>query len=385
MRKLITVGMIAILSGVVPLTSATGGPTAAGIASDNVEHVRHIPLAQNGVGGRLIGKYFYMNDQNKVMIFDVSDPLDPQMTGFVQMPQEWQFSREDLDGNGKILVVPNTASGVNDGTGPDGSATNAVYVIDVEDKENPEIIGKVGGAAQHTVSCILDCKWAYGSDGNIIDLRKPTKPKLMKEKWGEGLQAQGGHDVEEVRPGLVMTGTQPLQFVDTRKDPLHPKLLAAGRNEDGRFIHGTQWPRAGKDKFLLVGGETTFNMRCSANSGAFMTWDASKWEKTHTFRMIDEYRVTNGTYVDGRPVAQRNCTAHWFEEHPDFNNGGFVAAGFYDHGTRFFEVTSAGKIKEAGYFMTYGGQASAAYWITDEIVYTVDYNRGLDILRFSKP
>ncbi len=32
-----------------------------------------------------------------------------------------------------------------------------------------------------------------------------------------------------------------------------------------------------------------------------------------------------------------------------------------------------------------GGQASVSYWITDEIVYTVDYNRGLDILRFSPP
>ncbi len=385
MRKAVTLVAVALVGGLLPIQTATGGPTAAGIASDNVEHIKHIPLAQNGVGGRLIGKYFYMNDQNKVMIFDVSDPVNPELTGFVQMPQEWQFSREDLDGNGKILVVPNTVSGVNDGTPPAGSPTNAVYVIDVEDKTNPEIIGKVHGAAQHTVSCVLDCKWAYGSGGNIVDLRNPSNPKLMKQGWGEGLQASGGHDVEEVVPGLVMTGTQPLQFIDARKDPLHPKLLATGRNEDGRFIHGTRWPRRGKDDFLLVAGETTFNMRCSENSGAFMTWDARSWKQSRTFKMIDEYRVTNGTYVDGRPVAQRNCTSHWFEEHPDFRNGGFVAAAFYDHGTRFFEVTSSGKIKEAGYFMTYGGQASAAYWITDEIVYTVDYNRGLDILRFSRP
>lgn len=140
-----------------------------------------------------------------------------------------------------------------------------------------------------------------------------------------------------------------------------------------------------KDRFLLVAGETTFNGRCRENSGAFMTWDASKWRKTGTFKMIDEYRVVNGVYADGNPPAQRNCTSHWFEEHPDFRNGGFVAAAFYDHGTRFFEVTSKGKIEEAGYFMAYAGQASAAYWITDEIVYTVDYNRGLDILRFSPP
>lgn len=371
------------VGSVAPVGAKTAGPTANGIATDNVEHLKHIPLAQNGVGGRLIGDYFYMNDQNKVMIFDVSDPLDPQMTGFVLMPQEWQFSREDIDGNGKILVVPNTASGVNDGTAPNGSATNAVYIIDVEDKTNPQIISKINGPAQHTFSCVLDCKWAYGSDGNIIDLRDPANPKWVKEKWGDGMPATGGHDIEEVKPGIVMTGTQPLMLLDVSKDPTKPKLLATGRNDDGRFIHGSKWPRMGKDRFLLVGGETTMNGRCSANSGAFMTWDMKSWKKG--FTMIDEYRVVNGTYIDGNPVAQRNCTAHWFEEHPKFNNGGYVAAAFYDHGTRFFNVTSQGKIEEAGFFMTYGGQASAAYWITNEIVYVVDYNRGLDILRFSPP
>lgn len=385
-RSIWTAAAAALVAASLHVAGAAGaGPTTGGLASDNVEHVRHIPVAQNGVGGRLIGKYFYMNDQNKVMIFDVSDPENPALTGFVQMPQEWQFSREDLDGNGKILVVPNTVSGVNDGTPPQGSPSNAVYIIDVEDKTNPQIISKINGPAQHTYSCVLGCKWAYGSGGSILDLRDPGNPKLVEEKWGDGLQATSGHDVEEVAPGLVVTATQPVQFIDARKDPLHPKLLASGSNADNRFIHGSRWPRSGKDKFLLVAGETTFNLRCSETSGALMTWDATTWRKNHTFTMIDEYRVTNGTWTDGRPGAQRNCTSHWLEEHPRFANGGHVAVAFYDHGTRFFEITRTGKIEEAGYFMPYAGQTSASYWITDEIVYAVDYNRGLDILRFSPP
>ena len=387
MRKLALLGAIVIAASSLIAVPASGGPTAGGLATDNIEHIKHIPLAQNGVGGRLIGKYFYMNDQNKVMIWDVSDPLDPQMTGQVLMPQEWQFSREDLDGNGRILVVPNTASAQNDGNPQQTSPTNAVYIIDVEDKTNPQIISKVPGAAQHTFSCVLDCTWAYGSEGNIIDLRNPAKPKLVEQKWGdETIAGNSGHDVEEVAHGIVMTAQQPMMLLDARKDPKNPKVIAlAERNDDGRYMHGTKWPRNMKDDFILAGSETTFNGRCSARSGSFMTWDARNWQKTKTFRMIDEYRVVNGTYTDGNPAAQRNCTAHWIEEHPDFNNGGYVATGFYDHGTRFFEVTSTGKIKEAGYFMAWAGQASAAYWITDEIVYTVDYNRGLDILRFSPP
>jgi hypothetical protein len=363
---------------------ASGGPTTGGLATDNIEHVRHIPLAQNGVGGRLIGKYFYMNDQNKVMIWDVSDPENPTMTGSVPMPQEWQFSREDIDGNGKILVVPNTLSGQNDGSPQTQSAANAVYIVDVEDKTNPRIISKVPGAAQHTYSCVLDCTWAWGSGGGIIDLRDPAEPKLMEQKWSDGMPAGSGHDVEEVAPGIVLTATDPMMLLDVRKNPLKPKVLALAEQAN-QYMHGARWPNNMKDRMFLAASETTFNGRCSESAGSFQTWDASRWKETKTFKMIDQYRVVNGVVADGNPPAQRNCTAHWLEEHPDFRNGGFVAVAFYDHGTRFFEVTPQGKIKEAGYFYAYAGQASAAYWITDEIVYTVDYNRGLDILRFTPP
>ncbi len=384
MRKFAFLAALVMAASSLAVAPATGGPTTGGLATDNIEHVRHIPLAQNGVGGRLIGDYFYMNDQNKVMIWDVSDPENPTMTGFVRMPQEWQFSREDIDGNGRILVVPNTLSGQNDGNVQTTTPTNAVYIIDVEDKTNPQIIAKVPSAAQHTFSCVLDCTWAYGSGGNIIDLRNPAKPKFVEEKWGDGMPAASGHDVTEVAHGLVMTATDPMMLLDVRKDPTKPKLIAVAERAE-QYMHGTRWPRTMKDRFLLAASETTMNGRCSESSGSFQTWDASKWKKTKTFTMIDEYRVVNGVIADGNPPAQRNCTAHWLEEHPDFKNGGFVALGFYDHGTRFFEVTSKGKIEEAGYFYAYAGQASAAYWITDEIVYTVDYNRGLDILRFTPP
>jgi len=386
MRRFLSGAACALLT-LLPAAPSVGapapGPTTGGLATDNIEHVRHIPLAQNGVGGRLIGRYFYMNDQNKIMIFDAKDPLDPQMTGFVPMPQEWQFSREDLDGNGKILVVPNTVSGFADGR-PDAS-TNAVYIVDVEDKTNPQIISKVLGAGQHTISCVLDCTWAYGSGGNIIDLRNPAKPKLLERKWGDGTPAgNSGHDVEEVAPGLVLTATDPMMLLDARKDPAQPKVIAVAERAN-QYMHGTQWPRRMGDRFLLAASETTMNGRCNENVGSFSTWDTRGWKKSKTFTMIDEVRPVGGIVVDGNPPAQRNCTVHWLDEHPDFRNGGFVASGWYDHGTRFFEVTKTGKIKEAGYFYAYAGQASAAYWITDDIVYTVDYNRGLDILRFKPP
>ena len=101
--------------------------------------------------------------------------------------------------------------------------------------------------------------------------------------------------------------------------------------------------------------------------------------------MIDVFRPTAGNYVDGRPAinAPFGCSTHWFQQHPDFKNGGLVAAGFYNHGTRFLNVDKKGKISEVGYFMPHGGGTSAAYWRTDRIVYTVDYQRGMDVLKYT--
>lgn len=347
-------------------------PGKAGVFSENVEWVGNVLVSQDAVGGRIVGKYFYANDQNKIMIFDISDPLNPRMTGALPMPQEWELSREDLDTNGSIMVVPNLGR---------------LYVIDVEDKSNPQLVGETTGG-QHTQSCILDCAWAYGSGGAIHDLRDPANPKLMDQNWGDALPVSGGHDVEEIAPGLVLTATQPQMLLDVREDPLNPKLLALGSNPDGRFIHSSRWPNGGRDKFLLVGGEQNFTPQCadSPGRGAFMTWDASRWKKTKTFTMIDEYYAKNGTYTDGNPPANPGiggCSAHWMEPSPKFRNGGVVAMAFFGHGTRIFRVDREGKIDEAGYFIPIAGETGAVYWATKDILYAVDYNRGIDILRYT--
>ena len=392
MRKIVALLAALMLVSFSQLTQAStlglpsdAEPSVGGWTSGNVEWVKNLLISQDGVGGRVVGDYFYANDQNKIMIFDIKDPLNPTLTGQVLMPQEWELSREDIDTNGEIMVVPNQVTASADGTPRAGA--NALYIIDVEDKTNPQIIGTLPGAAQHTMSCILDCTWAYGSDGNIVDLRNPAKPKLMKEKWGDGLPASGGHDIEEIRPGFVLTSTQPIMALDVR-NPIKPKLLATGSNKDMRFIHSGRWARSGQDDFLLMGGERNLTPRCAEDPsrGAFMTWDASKWRTTGQFEMIDEYYAKNGTWTDGNPAANPGiggCSSHWLEPHPDFKNGGIVSAAFFGHGVRLFEVTSAGKIKEHGYFIPYGSEAGAVYWITDEIMYVLDYNRGIDILRYT--
>jgi hypothetical protein len=62
-----------------------------------------------------------------------------------------------------------------------------------------------------------------------------------------------------------------------------------------------------------------------------------------------------------------------------------VAAGWYEHGTRFLHVDPTnGHITEVGWFQPVWGSASAAYWLDDSTVAVVDYARGIDILSFDR-
>lgn len=352
------------------LPAASAAPTPGGFASDNVEWLREVPFdVGTATGAKIVGDYLYVTSWRAFSIYDLSDPLNPAL--LKTTPFGFKFENEDVSTNGSILVFSETTPQSN------------LHIWDVEDKTNPTALATLAGAGEHTMSCILKCQYLYGSSGGVIDVRDPANPKVVGN-WLEGLPASGAHDVTEVAPGLVLTSSRPIMLLDVRKDPVKPKLLAVGDDEGiTGGVHSNTWPRTAKDRFFMVSSETNFQGRCSGANGAFMTWDASKHRKTKTFRMIDIFQLDNGTYADGQPAVQASgCSAHWFEHHPDFHNGGLVAVGAYDHGTRFLEVSPKGKISQAGYFLPYGGTTMASYWLDDEIVYAIDLARGIDILRY---
>jgi hypothetical protein len=355
--------------------------TEAGVMSANVEHIMTVPLEQGtATGAHVIDDILYMTSWRSMSIYDVSDPLAPVLLS--RTPLGFRFQNENVSTNGKILLISEQAP------------VDRLHVWDVSDPENPTELSSLLLAGTHTATCILDCSWSYGSydfvgpqgpltGGQLVDLADPANP-VDAGHYNHDLPATQTHDVTEVRPGRVLTASAPLQLLDVREDPANPKLLAVGTNDDKR-MHTARWPRNARDRFILTTFETNGNPRCTEQSGEFTTWNAHKWWRTGVFEPIDEYRVASGTYLDGSPaVNQLGCSAHWFEEHPTFRNGGLVAAGFYEHGVRFLDVDRQGKISEVGYFMGWGGSTSAAYWLTDEIVYSIDYSRGIDILRFDR-
>lgn len=370
-RRRLIAPLVAAFVAASALPTLALGPSQAGLSSDNVTYLSTVPFEAGSAatGARLAGDFFYVAGARSFSIYDVSDPSAPALESITATGP--QFPNEDVDTNGRILLISNQQLG------------RTLQVWDVEDKSAPVLLAELEDMGDHTFTCAFDCKYAFGSRGTIIDLRDPSSPTHVGT-WG-GVAPNDGFDTTEVAPGRILTATRTIYLLDARRDPLHPKVVAQGSTSDGRLIHSLRWPNRGRDRFFLVQGETPFSQRCNDDSGAFMTWDTKGWKRTHSFRLRDEFRVTNGTFVDGNPPANATgCTAMWFQEHPSFHDGGLVAGAFFDHGTRFLDVDRKGNISEVGYFTPVGGETIAAYWVTKDLVYAVDTTRGIDILRFDR-
>ena len=390
----------------VPATASAQQMGADYLASDNVEFVRAIksPIGLT-TGARIIGDRMFVTSSKDLEIFDISKPDDPQRLGL--LTANVQFENEEVPSNGKLLGISSDLlnSSPTCLTAPLGGLPGfggCLRLYDVRDPAGVKELPAVPGAGDHTSTCVLDCSYFYGSEGTITDARAALDGGQSRiiGNWKTALREQGFsftppgarsdvscHNLNEVRPGVLMTSCNPITLISVNAEDggsiLKPKVLASGGTpkEAARFIHSAHWPNQGKDRFATVGGETNFQPQCGATNGAFMTFDATIPGK---FSLIDEIRPINGSYLDSNPPAQvLGCSVHWFEEHATFRDGGLVALAEYENGTRFLQVQPDGKLKEQGYFIPLGGSTSAPHWAPNsDILYAIDYERGIDVLRY---
>ena len=408
----------AALAVTVPVAHAShSGPDY--VASDNVQYITSDRLPGDGVGARVVGKYLYVTSTKGLSIYDIqSDPANPKKVG--QETMDVEFENEEVPTNGRLLGISGQigchdpwAANATSGTAPKqidpnsswsaSETTGCLTLWDVSDPANVKEITSVVGAGEHTTACAYDCQWLYGSTGAITDDRDPAHAKVVGNwqaaafKEGSAYFKSSCHHLREIQPGILLGSCQPIILLSLRAEdgasPTKPVVLATGTNDDNRFIHSGQWPNHGTDKFTLEGGETNFNPSCDDTSGAFMVWDATGvrdgnggFRKGGVFHEVSEIRPSSGTYSDGHSAYNAlGCSVHWFEQHPTFHDGGLVALAEYENGTRFLQITSTGKIIEQGFYLPLGGSTSAPHWnpFDQHYVYVVDYERGLDVLKYT--
>lgn len=364
--------LLAVLAAALlyPVAASAQLPGEA-VPSGSVELLANFPQHNDAAGGRRVGNFFYITTERDLTIYDISKPAQPKEVGRLAfdptlIARDYYLDvEEDVDTNGTLLL---------------SSRQNTIEVIDVSDKTDPKIVGRAGDKPQHTISCVLDCRYAYGSSGAVVDLTDPADPKVIGD-WTRGRAVARSHDVTEVAPGMVLTSTVPMYLLDARQDPANPQTVAVIGDNKSPFVHANLWPNNMTDKLALVGGEA-MGPQCAEDPDAtFRTYDTSNWAATGTFAPLDQFSLDTGLLVDGRMVDSTFCV-HWLAEHPTFRNGGLVAIAWYEHGTRFLKIGENGSITEVGSFLPLGTQASATFWITEDILYIVDYVRGLDVVRY---
>ena len=396
-------------------------------ATDNVTYRGRFPEHAGTAGGLLSedGKLFYLTDPRGVYVYDVSKPELPKRLGSLALYQQTTgvaLAQEDPDTNGKILLV--------DGATTPVSTSSALHVVDVSNPASLKVLDTVA-VTDHTWTCISgtddtgadnSCAYAYGRSGHIVDLTNPADATLMPSSWRKAVgygdkgnpSAMYTHDLTEIRPGLVMSAGSTAILMDTR-DPAAPVKLSS-ITQPNRFsslgYHSVEWANGGTDPYLVLGteiaptpvpglppqAENAAGSDCEGGNSVIETWDATQilagleaYEAGapvaeafagRAFTKADAFDAGGrGLFLQGQAPGHQLYCAHWMELHPEFDDGGLMAVSYYDRGTRFVEVNDeTGKMAEVGWIVPADGYSGSAQWVSDSVVYIMDYRRGLEVV-----
>ena len=171
-------------------------------------------------------------------------------------------------------------------------------------------------------------------------------------------------------------------------DKAREQLGQAGGDTDGEPTGGTD-PFGGhlRPGELLIGNsESNLVPQCDDQSGGLTTFSIQDFDEGAQIEPLHTFRPVNGTWLDGNPAVNGlGCSGHWF----DIQDGDdLIAASWYEHGVKVIEVLPDYSMQEVGFFQPVAGSAGAASWVVDddgtEYIFSTDYARGLDIIRFHR-
>lgn len=315
-------------------------------------------------GAAVDGRFLYVATPYSLLVYDVEDPLDPEL---LAARASSRFIHGELISTGGDLLL------LNGGVGAGG-----LDVWNVEDKSNPVLAGTVEGIRDEHFSCLLACTWAYGSAGSIVDLRVPQDPVVHPGNWKRtlGMYDRRVHRIDEYRPGFMAVAPRDgaPAILDVR-DPIRPRVVARTQMPalDLNMFLYTTWPRGGDDRFLVA---STENPHCSdGHMAALLTFDTKGWPQDRRFEIAGQFRYTTRT-------DDETCLAYYFSLHPDFDDGGLALLPNGIEGTRVIEVGPDGSMEEVGSFVLPTSDTWLAFWIDDEIFYSLNATGEVYVLRY---
>lgn len=195
---------------------------------------------------------------------------------------------------------------------------------------------------------------------------------------------------------------------DTNNDFIHHNAWRPDAREfESRSADDLSDPAVRDGELLLITEEDIWSRQTAGSTpggcetqGSFQTWQVKRYEATGADQatltqlgswttefnelLADELGGSDWDDDDlGQDIVPTKglCSSHYFSE-----RDGIVATAWYEQGVRFLDVSHPRQIEQVAFFMPEGATPWATYWSPSErnILYVVDNNRGVDILRFER-
>jgi hypothetical protein len=455
-----------------PASATNSNANYAGATFMHFENLGYDFMLGDGTGG--------------LSIFSLKNPESPTFVGAVPAaalmqpadahgtadtaPRFYEGENPTVDSRRKLAFLARDPRSFGNSGHPGGRT--GLYIVDVKDPWNPQVISYHWVPAGHTATCINDCRylWSVGPANNgskvsgqpqdiagvlhpewtgvpafVTDVRDPAhpytyaKPVDMKRNNGttaythsvdvdqdgiawtsgfggiRGYYTSGLHNDPTTGTARYASATDPVPYAGGSVPTLETEAQYGTISVEHNSYHVTQAASDKSPKTVTTAAGRTINKtdlsyvtqenvtNCTSTSGGgsgrFVTsnlagsYDGKAWspDRSATNRYfiekLDDYTPRD---LPGS-VNGSSCSAHWFSV-----VGDMVAIGFYAQGARILDVSDPTDIKQSGYFRVPAVAASgstpaqpasntsAVYW-HNGYIYTADYTRGIDVLRFTDP
>lgn len=319
-------------------------------------------------GAAHLDNNLYITTIDRLSIYDVSNPVVPTLVGTAPSPRS--IYGELISTDGSTLLTNNGLTG------------GTFDIWNVEDKTNPVLVATMTGIGDEHVSCLLECNWAYGSDGTIVDMRVREHPKRRSKNWKEivGLSKDHFHRLDEFRLGYMATAPRegpPVVMQVTR--PMRPRIIArtkVPRRVPNAFLY-SEWARAGHDRFVIASSET---QTCDdQHQGALISFDTRGWPRDRAFEIADTFKYRGRRESESE---ERTCRSFYFSLHPSFRNGGLILLPNGLEGMRIVKMDRAGQMTQLESFIPPVSDVWLAFWMDEEIFYALNTTGEVYVLRY---
>lgn len=319
-----------------------------------------------------------------VDIVSIADPGQPRQLAKIECAGTADVA---LDPAAQILVLAvDSSGGCVDGQG-------GIAVFDIRNPARPVALSQADmPAGAHTVT--MDGRTLYANQPDetgqvrrleIFDLSDPERPRRLP------LVAFSGHGPHESyvrhRPDgrtLLYTanglGGAALASVLDVSDPARAEVLQTISDPAVNYAH--QAEVSFDDQVILLSDELLIGSSYGAcgkagpgDAGGAVHFYAAAPDGTYAGDGVQKLGTWN---VPVQVAGAEQCTPHNFMQSPDSRR---VLGTWYTRGTRLADFSDPAAVKEIAAVVPEGGRARAAI-AHNGLIYTADYDRGMDVLRF---